>query len=81
MAINRIGADDHGVDCPGALSTNFLLSSLKLSVRVSNNTLIPLYVCVYFCCLAASYMWNTTAQVLEFIGIILNSVNHPTHLL
>jgi len=53
-----IGADDHGVDYPCAFSTNFFLSSLKPSVRVSNNTLIPLYACLYLCCLAAYYMWS-----------------------
>jgi len=41
--INRIGAGDHGVDYPGAFSTNFLLSLLKPFVRVLNNTLLPLY--------------------------------------
>jgi len=43
VVINRIGAGDHGVDYPGAFSTNFLLSSPKPFVRVLNNTLIPLY--------------------------------------
>ena len=63
MAINRIGADDHGVDYPGAFSSNFLLSSLKLSVRVSNNSLVPLYACLYLCCSAASYIRSTGIQL------------------
>jgi len=53
-----IGADDHGIDYLGAFSTNFFLSSLKPSVRVSNNILIPSYACLHLCCLAASYMWS-----------------------
>jgi len=56
VVIKRIGADDHGVDYPGVFSTNFLLLSLKPSVRVSSNTLIPVCACLYLWCLAASYM-------------------------
>jgi len=36
-----IGADDHGVDYLGAFSINFLLSSLKPSVRVLLRPLKP----------------------------------------
>jgi len=43
VVINGIGAGDHGVDYPGAFSTNFLLSLLKPFFRVLNNTLITLY--------------------------------------
>ena len=58
MVINRIEAGNHGIDYSGAFSTNFLLSSLKLSVRVLSNTLIPVYAHLYIWCLAASYIWS-----------------------
>jgi len=56
VMIKRIGANDYSVDYLGIFSSNFLFSSLKPSVRILNNTLIPVYAYLYLWYLAAFYM-------------------------